>query len=94
MNYYKLPQKMPVSQIINKAVKRSISDRLKIILAEHEKMYQFWQDNLKPKLNPTRQRDVERKFNKQIQALKITIHLLTPFYEQVDDEPMFVVKKK
>lgn len=85
---------MPVSQIINKSVKRSISERLKIILAEQEKMYEFWQDNLKFKLNHTRQKDVERKFNKQIQALKITIHLLTPFYEQVDDEPMFVVKKK
>lgn len=94
MNYYKLPQKMPVSRIINKSVKRSISDRLKIILTEHEKMYDFWQVNLRPKLNHTRQKEVERKFKKHIQALKITIHFLTPFYENYDDEPMFVVKKK
>ncbi len=84
---------MPVSRIINKSVKRSISERLKIILAEYQEMYQFWQDNVKHKLNPTRQKDMERKYTKHIQAMKITIHFLTPFYEQIEDEPMFVVKK-
>lgn len=68
--------------------------RLALILEEHEGQYERWQENVKHRLNKTRQRDLKRKFEKNIQALKIVMHFLTPNAERMYDVPSFVVKKK
>lgn len=93
MNYYQKPPKLIMSKIINNGTKKAIRERLKIILSEEEKQYKHWEENVKHRLNPTRQKEVKRKFEKRIQALKIVIYTLTPFYEQVDDEPAIVIRK-
>jgi hypothetical protein len=80
--------------MMNEGVKRAIRERLKIILEEEEKQLRYWEGTIRSKLNRTRQDHIERRFHKDIQALKIVIHKLTPFFERTDDIPMFVVKKE
>lgn len=92
MNYYRVQTKLPVSRIINNGVKRAIRERLLIILQEEEKQQQFWNDNVAPRLNTTRRKQVVREANKRIQALKIVIYMLTPFYERTEDVPSIVRK--
>ncbi|CAB4140685.1 hypothetical protein UFOVP402_58 [uncultured Caudovirales phage] len=92
MNYYRVQTKLPVSRIINNGVKRAIRERLLIILAEEQRQQQFWHENVAPRLNPTRKKQVIREANKRIQALKIVIYMLTPFYERTEDVPTFVKK--
>jgi hypothetical protein len=66
---------------------------LKVILATEEKSFEFWNDQTKHRMNFTRQAQIERRFNKRIQALKIVIYMLTPYTDRVEDEPAIVVKK-
>jgi len=94
MTYYRVSTKLPVSRIINNGVKRAIRDRLIIILAEEERQQKFWEENIAHRLNPTRKKQVEREANKRIQALKIVIYMLTPFYERTTDVPSIVIKKE
>lgn len=78
---------------MNEGVKRAIRVRLETILENEESMYRWWLENVKHKLNRTRQKGVDREFKKRIQALKIVVYMLTPFGERTSDVPMFVVKK-
>lgn len=93
MNAFQILQKMTLSKTMTETVRRAIRVRLMTILEYEEKAYKQWQEFIKPKLNRTRQKQIDREFKKRIQAAKIVIHWLTPFYERVDDAPMFVVKK-
>lgn len=94
MNHYQTLRKLMTSKILNENVRRAVRERLKMILEEEIKRFKWWQESIKDKLNKTRSDQIERRFNKDIQALKIVIHKLTPFYEREDDIPAFIVKKK
>ncbi len=87
-------QKLVFSRSITETVRRAIRVRLQVILDDHERSYEKWQENIKHRLNITRQKQVEREFKKRIQAMKITINFLTPYDQRIHDEPTFVVKKK
>ena len=94
MNAYSQLQKLMTSKLLNEGTKRAVRERLEIILNDELKQFARWQDVIQEKLNPTRRAQVARRFNKEIQALKIVIHKLTPFMDRVDDEPSIIVKKK
>lgn len=90
---YKILYRMTFNKIITETVRRAIRVRLQVILDIDLKRYEDWKEDIKPKLNYTRQKQIEREFRKRIQAYKITIHSLTPYFERLDDIPMFVVRK-
>lgn len=94
MNNSRTLIQLMTSKVMNENVKRAIRERLKIILDEELRQFRYWEECLKGKMNHTRQDQVERRFNKDIQALKIVIHKLTPFFERTDDIPSIIVKKK
>ena len=87
------PAKFTFHNTVNKAMKTTMAHRLKAVLAEVETDFEHWQKYNKMKLMPTRRLQVERKFAKQIQSLKITIHLLTPFAHRKEDVPSMFMKK-
>lgn len=93
MNAYSQLQKLMMTKIMNEGTKRAVRERLEIILNDELRQFKWWEDVVKSKLNATRQMAIERRFNKEIQALKIVIHKLTPFGDRVDDEPSIIVKK-
>lgn len=78
---------------LNQGVKRAVRVRLEALLSEELESYKDWIDNWKPRMNRTRQRDVERNYNKRIQAFRITIYALTPYTERTHEIPTFVVRK-
>lgn len=90
---YKILQKLMFSKSMTESTRRAIRVRLEPMLTEEEKQYARWIEEIKPKLNLTRQKQVEREYKKRIQGLKIVIHLLTPYWERVSDVPTFVVRK-
>lgn len=94
MKKYTSLYKLTMSKIINESVKRAVRERLKLFLAEEERRFNFFEDNIKHKVNLTRAKQVRRESSKRMQALKIVIHLLTPYYERGDDVPAIVIKKK
>lgn len=94
MRNHPINLKWTMSKIINETIKRAIRQRLEILLEDQQKQYRHWIENNKHKMNVSRQDQVERKFNKIIQAMKIVIYYLTPYFERMDDEPTFVIKKK
>lgn len=94
MNAYQDLRNLMTNKLMNEGTRRAVRERLKIILDDELKQFTRWQDIIKAKLNMTRAAQVERRFNKEIQALKIVIYKLTPFGDRVDDEPAIVVKKK
>ena len=79
---------------MTETVKRGIRVRLQIILDQEIKSFERWDEMIKPKMNLTRQKQVAREFKKRIQAMRIVVHILTPFFERVDDVPTFVVRKE
>ena len=79
--------------MITETIKRAVRDRLKIILESEEKQFRWWEETVKIKLNKTRQDQIERRFNKEIQAMKIVIHKLSPYFERSEDVPSIIVKK-
>jgi hypothetical protein len=93
MEAYKILQRMTFSKNVNQVVIRAVRVRLERMLENKEAPYRKWQEDIRPKLNKTRQRDIERHFQKTIQAYKIIIFDLTPYYERVGDPPAFVVNK-
>lgn len=93
MNAYTQLQKLMTSKFLTEGTKRAVRERLKIILDDEVRQFERWQEVLQLKMNVTRRAQVERRFNKEIQALKIVIHKLTPFGDRVDDEPSIIVKK-
>lgn len=88
-----LLQNMTFSKTITESVRRSVRVRLICILESEQSAHLFWTENIRDKLNPTRQKQVQREYNKRIQALKIVIYSLTPYLERTEDVPTFVVKK-
>lgn len=93
LDAYRILQKMTFGKTMSQTVRRAVRVRLQAILEEEEKTFEHWGTNVKHKLNKTRQEQVAREFKKRIQAYKITIHSLTPFWERETDVPTFVVKK-
>ena len=82
------------SKQINAGIKKAMVRRLTLLLDEHERQYEKWETQYKPRLNVTRQKDVSRRYEKNIQALKIVIYFLTPTNERVDNEPSFIYPTK
>lgn len=74
--------------------KRAIVIRLQVFLENETERLKSWQEGNKFKLNLTRQKAVERRFIKRIQAMKIVIHFLSPNDWRTEDEPSFIVKRK
>lgn len=94
MNAYQDLRNLMANKLMNEGTRRAVRTRLEMILEDELKQFNRWQDILKSKVNATRAAQIERRFNKEIQALKIVIYKLTPFMDRVDDEPSIVVKKK
>ena len=88
-----LLQRMTFNKTITETIRRSVRVRLICILESEQKAHLYWTEHIKDKLNPTRRKQVEREYNKRIQALKIVIYSLTQYLERTDDIPMFIVKK-
>ena len=86
-------QKSAMNKNFNETAKRSTRERLIILLNQEESMYKHWLEMTKHRLNPTAQKNIERRFNKRISALKIVIYMLTPYFERDYDEPTFLIKK-
>jgi len=78
---------------MTEGVKRAVRERLAVFLNAKETSFSSWGDKVRHRLNKTRQEAVERRFHKEIQSLKIVIHMLTPFADRLEDEPCIVVKK-
>lgn len=93
MDAFKILQKMALSKTMTETVRRAIRVRLIAILDNEDAVYKRWKEIVKPKLNSTRQKQIDREFKKRIQAAKIVIHWLTPFWERTEDVPTFVVRK-
>lgn len=93
MDALKILQKMTFSKSMTETVRRAIRVRLLVILEDEERQYKRWQEHISPTMNRTRQKMIDREFKKRIQAYKITIHCLTPYYERETDVPTFVVRK-
>lgn len=93
MDAYKVLQRMTFSKTINQTVIKAVKVRLERMLENKEIQYKRWQENVKHKLTKTRQREVQRNFDKTINAYKIIIFDLTPYFERVGDPPAFTHKK-
>lgn len=91
---YSLLKKMIFSKNLTAGVKRAIRVRLEVILENEVQEYDRWKVVIRHQLNSTRQKQIEREFKKRIQAMKIVVHMLTPFWERTSDTPMFVVRKE
>lgn len=94
MDAYRILQRMTLSKTINQTVIKAVRVRLERMLENKEIQYKRWEETVKHKLNPTRKKEVERHFQKVIQAYKIIIFDLTPYFERVGDPPAIVVTKK
>jgi hypothetical protein len=94
MKEHSILQKLMLTRQMTEGTKRAVRERLMIFLEAEEKAFIRWIEVTRQKLNATRAAQVERRFNKEIQALKIVIHKLTPFGDRVDDEPSIIVKKQ
>jgi len=93
MKEHTILQKLMMTKIMNEGTRRAVRERLKLILENEQKEFRYFEDSVKEKLNLTRARQVERRFNKRCQALKIVIFKLTPYMERTDDVPSIIVKK-
>ena len=88
-------QKLMTTKLMTEQTLRAVRERLKIILDNKEKQFKSWNEGNRFMLNLTRQHQIERRFNKEIQALKIVIYTLTPFFERnSEDVPSIIVKKE
>lgn len=94
MNQHTILQKLMLTRQMTEGTKRAIRERLMLFLNDEVRQFERWNEVIRKKLNPTRAAQVERRFNKEIQALKIVIYKLTPFGDRVDDEPSIIVKKQ
>ena len=68
-------------------LKKALAIRLKFILEEEQHGYDRWVEHIKPKMKKTLADQVERKLKQRIQALKITVWILTPSIERETDFP-------
>lgn len=63
------------------------------LIGEKRSTYAHWKQNVEHKLNPTRRKEIRRKFEKVITSYKIVIYHLTPFYERTEDIPALINRK-
>lgn len=94
MDAYKILQKMTLGRNINSSVIRAVRARLIFLLDERKRKFVHWEEHISHKMNPTRQKEVRRKFEKIIKAYEIVIYDLTPFFERVEDLPPLIDRKK
>ena len=94
MDAFKILQKMTLSKTMTETVRRAIRVRLEVIVSAEIQHYEKWKVEVRHKLNATRQKQIEREFKKRIQAGKIVLHWLTPYYERTDDVPTIVIRKQ
>jgi hypothetical protein len=92
--HYRQLRDIHMSKKLTETTKRAISVRLGAFLEEEIRRYENWKDMNKFRLNATRQKSVERRFIKRIQAMKIVIHFMSPNDWRTEDEPSFIVKKE
>jgi len=85
--------KLIMGKEINKSVLKAVRIRLELILAERERQYKHWQEHISHKLTATRQKEVRRRFDKTITALKIVIFELTPVFDR-EEEPNLINRKR
>ena len=78
---------------ITKGVKLAIRERLKMILQDEEDKYNHFIERVSYKLTATRRSQVERSFKKRIQAIRITIYILTPMEMRDEDVPVLFKRK-
>lgn len=83
-----------MSKRTTETTKAAIVSRLLPILEEEEARFKHWDESNRHLLNQTRQKSIERRYIKIIQALKITIHYLDRGRIWTEDEPSFIVKRK
>jgi hypothetical protein len=84
----KCPAKITLLRV-DANVRRAIRIRLQFVYEEESRKHKWWEENIKPKMKATRAAQVERKFKQTLQALRITLWLLTPSMERTDDFPGF-----
>lgn len=91
---FSLLKELAVGKRVNESVKRGVRVRLELLLEETLAQFNAWNERVRHRLNKTRQQQIERDYQKRIQALRIVIYMLTPTYERMTDEPSFIVKKE
>lgn len=84
---------LTMTNVDNQRIRRSLRLRLQLILEEEEKQLRHWNEVVRHNIRPSTAASIERKRVKHIQALKIVIHMMTPFYDRTEDVPSFIVKK-
>jgi len=85
---------MTFTRKLTRGVKLAVRERLKLILSEEEQRYEHFKDYVSPKLVATRRCQVDRAFKKRIQAIRITIYVLTPIEMREEDIPLLFKRKK
>lgn len=93
MKEHTILQKLMLTRQLTESTRRAVRERLMLFLEEEEKAFARWNDVIRQKMNLTRQTAIERRFHKEIQAMKIVIHKLTPYMDRTEEEPSIVVKK-
>ena len=89
----KLLANLNLSKMTTETTRRAIVARLVPILQEEERRFKNWMEANRHLLNITRQKSVERRYIKRIQAMKIVIHMLDRERTWSDDEPSFIVQR-
>lgn len=84
---------MVLSKQLSSTTRKAVVARLLPFLDDEEARFKKWKEVNRHILNPTRQKTVERRYIKRIQALKIVIHMLDKERNWIDEEPSFIVKR-
>jgi hypothetical protein len=85
---------MTFSKTVNQTVIKAVKVRLETMLANKEAQFQAWKERNEHICTKTRAKEVRRHFEKTIQAYKIIIYDLTPYFERNHDVPIFFKRKK
>ena len=89
----KLLANLNLSKMTTETTRRAIVARLVPILDEEQRRFKNWMEANRHLLTITRQKSVERRYIKRIQAMKIVIHMLDRERTWSDDEPSFIVQR-
>lgn len=94
MDAYQILRRMAFSKSVNQTVIKAVKVRLETMLANKEAQFQHWKDRNEVLCTKTRAKEVRRHFEKTIQAYKIIIYDLTPYFERSHDVPIFFKRNK
>ena len=83
-----------LSKMATETTRRAIVARLVPILNDEEEKFKRWKDGSRHHLKITKQKSVERRFIKRIQAMKIVIHMLDRERTWIEEEPSFIVPRE